>query len=64
VNAVLSVVVDERFPVLPKSKLARYLCPVLGKLVNYNHGHDNQIWLVFFNINLIILKTMFLVKSL
>lgn len=45
-NAVLSVVsrVEERYPLLPKAKLARYLCPVLGKLVNYTPHHENQIW--------------------
>lgn len=42
VDAVLNVV--ERFPSLPKSKIARFLCPVLGKLVNYTHSHDNRIW--------------------
>jgi hypothetical protein len=48
VHAVLGVVsrIEERYPLLPKAKLARYLCPVLGKLVNYTPAHDNQIWYV------------------
>jgi hypothetical protein len=42
VDAVLNV--PDRFPLLSKSRLARYLCPVIAKLLNYTNSHDNQIW--------------------
>ncbi|KAI6196352.1 hypothetical protein M3Y94_01098900 [Aphelenchoides besseyi] len=46
VNAVLGIVpkMDERFPFLSRNKLARYLCPVLGKLLGLgDNTHDSQI---------------------
>lgn len=46
VNAVLGVVgrVEERYPMLPKERLARYICPVLGKLINYAPNTSIEIW--------------------